>query len=108
VAGLLYARNLHSHELTPLGLLADALRSRPAEQPPPPPPSLGPNDRYIAVAPVRVLLAWPRLADLPPPVKREKKNRDQSYKHRVATRPLAAPFGDAMTFFVGKRSLRRV
>lgn len=105
VAGLLYARNLHSHQLSPLGCLTDDLRPVAPEPPPTPPANLGPNDQWVAVPPIRLLVAWRRLSDLPRPGKPEMHGRDRMYDQTVATRPLAEPLQDALSFFKAKRSL---
>jgi hypothetical protein len=105
VAGLLYARNLHSHQLSPLGCLTDDLRPRAPERPTARPANLGPNDQWVVVPPIRILLAWRQLSDLPSPGKPENHGRDGMYAQRVATRPLAEPLQDALSFFSARRPL---
>jgi hypothetical protein len=107
VAGLIYARNLHSHELTPLGCLAEEKPGPSPETPPPAPPSdLGPNDQFVIVGSVASLrLAWRKLENLPAPAEPERHGRDRLYKLRVADRRLAEPFRDALAFFTASRPL---
>lgn len=92
VAGLVYARNSHAHELVSAGEAVFEVGSiRPVQIPPgetAPPPGRGP---WFSMQ-----LRWVTLDRLPLPAHVERHGRDVFYQNHIADRPITHPFDDAI------------
>lgn len=93
VAGLVYARNSHAHELVSAGEAAFEVGSiRPVQIPPggtAPPPGRG---TFLSMQ-----LRWVTLDHLPlPPAHVKQHGRDVFYQNHIAERPITRPFDDAI------------
>lgn len=95
VAGLLYARNFHTHELISTAAVnweigtATAFVTPPGKAPRPP----GRGTLFS------VQFVWEDLARLPLPALRERRSRDRLYDDHVASRPLSHPLDEAAAWF---------
>ncbi len=95
VAGLLYARNFHTHELISTAAAnwemgtATAFVTPPGEAPRPPGSGTLFSVQYV----------WEDLARLPLPAITEKHGRDRLYDDHVANRPLSHPLDEAAAWF---------
>lgn len=94
VGGLVYARNMHAHELVTAGEVEWVVGSVTAVLTPPgePPPEPGRGMIF------GVRLRWVPLSKLPPPRETEKHGRDEMYRDHVEGRLLTEPLHAAATW----------
>lgn len=94
VGGLVYARNMHAHELVSAGEAQFTIGSSSVQTYP---PGEAPQPGRGTVFSTQLL--WVGLNSLPAPERREKHGRDQMYADRVGRRPLSHPVNDAIAWF---------
>ena len=96
VSGLIYARNLHGHNLAPLATIATHSEAAPLRLPY---RENGPHAQVIQSSTAVMTLVWRELSHLQAPTKAERHGRDQLYSDHVAGRPLRDPVADGLAFF---------
>lgn len=91
VAGLVYARKSHTHELVSAGEASfevgsfRVVQTRPGEIEPP-----SRRSTFLSMQ-----LRWVTLDRLPSPAQKERHNRDVFYRDHIAEQPITHPFHDA-------------